>query len=82
MVLNDNSHKQNIDDEKPVVDKVDFIENVLPEVLYQEAVVRPNWQAEQVDNVNSNANHPFEAEERLLDDSIVDANKWDYAQVP
>ena len=82
VILDDDPHEENIDDEERVVDQVDLIEYVLSQMLNQEAMVRPSWQAEQMDHVNANTHDTFKAKEWLLNDAIVDANEGDYAEIP
>lgn len=48
----------------------------------QEAMVRPNWQAPQVDQVNEDSDQTFESTKFVLNNAVVDADEGNETHVP
>lgn len=52
MILDHNTHEDNIDDKEAIIDIINLVKNVLAHMLDQETVVGPNWKADEMDRVD------------------------------
>ena len=83
MILDHNTHEDNIDDKEAIIDIINLVKNVLAHMLDQETVVGPNWKADEMDRVDWYSQHSLvSCKWCILYDSIVNANEWNQTHVP